>query len=196
MPRFKNCACKPKILAGIEDMGDYFRQQPSTTRLVIYRLLQAPIASLQDDDLDLKAGPKGSFMKGIFEVCKNERDPDCLLVWFGVMRDFLRKYNESSSLTESTFTLFSTYFPITIRATQTPAGVTGDDLKRVLRECFAADDSIASLAVPFLTEKLERGDGMTLSARVSYNRLSNPHVANPALDRYFADVGGVFDAVY
>lgn len=157
-----------EVLDGLGKVGDYFREQPASTRLEVYRLLQTVLSSDT-----IKAGLKsqssepGAFMAGILETCRNERDPACLMVWFGVLQTYITSCVPAVLYIEQAFSVFSSYFPISVRASQTPEGIKGEDLKEALRGCFAAQDDVARLAIPFLVGKMDQGEGLSLSVRVS-----------------------------
>ena len=156
------------ILNAMEHLGDDFRKQTASTRAIVYRLIQSLLSSSSVRKwYEAQTGSRGAFMGGILELCKNERDPACLLDWFSVLSVYMTELQPSADMVEKTFKVFSSYFPITVRASQAPVGITGEDLKASLRNCFSASDDVAQLSIPYLTSKLERGDGVTLSVRVS-----------------------------
>jgi DNA repair/transcription protein MET18/MMS19 len=157
-----------RILEDVPKIKDDFRLQTPATRLEIYELflslIQNPtIAS----ELQHKYGPSSGFMVDLLQLCQHERDPKNLLIWFNILRIFLAEYSTSEEVTQEIFKAFSAYFPISIRSSATPSGVTADDLKGALRQCFSAHRRLSSLTFPYLIEKLDQGDAITVNVKVS-----------------------------
>ncbi|KAH9887783.1 Dos2-interacting transcription regulator of RNA-Pol-II-domain-containing protein [Xylariomycetidae sp. FL2044] len=155
------------IIQSICKLGDDFKLQAPTTRLEIYELV---LSLLQDpavaNDLEYQHGPICGFMTEFIEICRNERDPQNLIVWFEILKTFLQNFSPASEVTSEVFKTFSAYFPISLRASATPSGITADDLKGAVRGCFAAHHRLASLSIPYLINKLDQGDAVTVAVKV------------------------------
>ncbi|KAK3990275.1 MMS19 nucleotide excision repair protein [Cladorrhinum sp. PSN332] len=156
-----------KIIEDVCKIKEDFRLQTAATRLEIYELflhlVQDPAVS---SELQHKYGSSCGFVVDLLELCKNERDPRNLMVWFKILTTLVKDYSPSPEVTEEIFKTFSAYFPITLRASATPIGITAEDLKEALRGCFSAHQRIAALAFPFLMQKLDQGDAVTVSVKV------------------------------
>jgi DNA repair/transcription protein MET18/MMS19 len=72
------------------------------------------------------------------------------------------------------FKAFSNYFPITLRESTTPIGITPEDLKVALRKCFSAHHRLARLAFPYLIQRLDQGDSMKVTVKVRNQTGSYP----------------------
>lgn len=155
-----------EIIGSICAMGDDFPKQVAETRLAIfdlfYQLVTDPKVS---DDLRTRHGDH-DFVVKMLDLFSNERDPKNLIRWFSILGVFLSKYEPSAELTEKIFGAYSAYFPISLRTSKHPSGITPDDLKVSLRGCFAADDRVASHAIPFLIQKLNQGEGVSVDVKV------------------------------
>ncbi|KAK4170126.1 MMS19 nucleotide excision repair protein [Cladorrhinum sp. PSN259] len=156
-----------KIIEDVCKIKEDFRLQTAATRLEIYELflnlIQDPAVS---SELQHKYGPSCGFAVDLFELCKNERDPRNLMVWFNILTTLLKDYSPSAEVTEEIFKTFSAYFPISLRASATPIGITAEDLKEAVRGCFSAHQRLASLAFPFLMQKLDQGDAVTVAVKL------------------------------
>ncbi|OTA54344.1 hypothetical protein K449DRAFT_469543 [Hypoxylon sp. EC38] len=155
------------IIDKVSKLGDDFKLQTPATRLEIYELL---LELLQNpdvaNDLEYRHGNTCGFMTSLLDLCRNERDPQNLMKWFEILKIFLQNFSPSEDVTSEVFKTFSAYFPISLRASATPSGITADDLKNVLRSCFAAHYRLASLAIPYLINKLDQGDAVTVAVKV------------------------------
>lgn len=155
------------IIDRISKLGDDFKLQTPATRLEIYELL---LELLQNpdvaNDLEYRHGTTCGFMTSLLDLCRNERDPQNLMKWFEILKIFLQNFSPSEDVTSEVFKTFSAYFPISLRASATPSGITADDLKNILRSCFAAHYGVASLAIPYLVNKLDQGDAVTVAVKV------------------------------
>ncbi|RYP10292.1 hypothetical protein DL764_000784 [Monosporascus ibericus] len=155
------------IIEGVCKLRDDFKLQAPATRLEIYQLvlglLQDPSVS---NDLEYRHGSTCGFMTGLLDLCRNERDPNNLMKWFDTLKTFLQTFSPSPEVTSEVFKSFSAYFPISLRASATPSGITADDLKGAVRACFSAHHRLASQAIPFLLGKLDQGDAVTVSVKV------------------------------
>ncbi|KAI1862302.1 uncharacterized protein JN550_010309 [Neoarthrinium moseri] len=156
------------IVVGITKLGtEDFKRQTPATRLEIYELLLSLLTNpLVAEDLAYRHGNTCEFMTALIDLCKNERDPQNLIKWFELQRLFLQNFAPVDDVTEEVFKTFSAYFPITLRASATPSGITVDDLKRAVRSCFSAHHRVARLAIPFLLNKLDQGEAVTISVKV------------------------------
>ena len=156
-----------KILDDVCKIKEDFRLQTVATRLEIYNLflslLQDPAVS---SELKHQYGPSCGFAVDLLQVCQNERDPRNLIIWFKILALLLKDYDPSPEVTEELFKVFSAYFPISLRSSATPIGITAEDLKEAVRACFAAHQRVAGHAFPFLIQKLDQGDAVTVAVKV------------------------------
>ncbi|UNI25090.1 hypothetical protein JDV02_010794 [Purpureocillium takamizusanense] len=153
------------IISKVCTLKDDFPRQVAKTRLAVYELLkQLVVDPTIASDLQHRDASSG-FMNDLLQLCQNERDPDCLMVWFGILSYFLANYSPSKEMVEEVYGTFKAYFPITLPRTS-QSKVQPAELKRELRRCFASNDSLAPLAFPFLLGKLDQGDGVTVNVKV------------------------------
>ncbi|CRK26929.1 hypothetical protein BN1708_000715 [Verticillium longisporum] len=156
-----------KIISSICTLKDDFKLQVSETRSVIYDLINVLISRPDvSNDLQYRYGSTSGFMTDLLQLCRNERDPKCLITWFGILKTFLADYSAANELVEEVFNVFSAYFPISLRTSQHPSGITADDLKLALRGCFAAHYRLASLTIPYLVGRLDSGDSVTVNVKL------------------------------
>ncbi|KAG6010824.1 hypothetical protein E4U21_004212 [Claviceps maximensis] len=158
------------IIRKVCNLKDDFPRQLSKTRLAVYELIRtlmfrADVAT----DLKKRDGEDSAFMKDLLLLCGSERDPDCLIVWFDILREFASEYSPSKETLEGVYNAFKAYFPITLPRTA-QSGVTPEELKLQLRKCFSSTDRLASLSLPFLIGKLDQGDGVTVNVKVDVLR--------------------------
>lgn len=158
------------IIGKVCGMKEDFQRQTIKTRLAVYELLRTLISTPEvASNLQQRDGPSSAFMTNLLELCRNERDPDCLIVWFDILRIFLQQYEPTQEVLEAVFAAFKAYYPITLpRLSQ--SGLTPEDLKSQLRKCFSSTYRLASLSLPFLIGKLDQGDGVTVNVKVSWSR--------------------------
>jgi DNA repair/transcription protein MET18/MMS19 len=143
-----------------------FPRQVSKTRLAVFELLRSLITKPEvASDLQYKHGASSGFMNDLLQLCRNERDPSCLMVWFDILAFFLREYSPSQEMIEEVYGTFKAYFPITLPRTS-QSGITPEELKLQLRKCFTSNYALAPLAFPFLLGKLDQGDGVTVNVKV------------------------------
>lgn len=156
-----------KILEDVCKIKEDFRLQTAATRLEVYELfldlIQDPAVS---SELKHKYGSACGFAVDLIQVCQSERDPRNLMIWFKILRLLLVDYDPSPEVTEELFKVFSAYFPISLRSSATPIGITADDLKEAVRSCFSAHHRVATQAFPFLLQKLDQGDAVTVAVKV------------------------------
>ncbi|KAI0478005.1 Dos2-interacting transcription regulator of RNA-Pol-II-domain-containing protein [Xylaria cf. heliscus] len=154
------------ILQSVCKLGDDFKLQAPATRLEIYHLfwglLEIPAVP---NDLEYQHGNTGGFILDLLNLCRNERDPENLMMWFAILKSFLQDFNPSTDITSEIFKTFSAYFPISLRPSATPSTVTTDNLKVALRSCFSAHRRVAGLCIPFLVDKLDKVD-QTVAVKV------------------------------
>ncbi|KAL2129030.1 hypothetical protein VTI74DRAFT_8326 [Chaetomium olivicolor] len=156
-----------RILDDVCKIKEDFRLQTAATRLELYELFLSLVQDLAvSSELKLKYGPSCGFVVDLLQVCQSERDPRNLMVWFKILALFLTDYDPSPEVTEEIFKVFSAYFPISLRSSATPIGITAEDLKEAVRACFAAHQRVASHALPFLIHKLDQGDAVTVAVKV------------------------------
>ncbi|KAK5988962.1 DNA repair/transcription mms19-like protein [Cladobotryum mycophilum] len=156
------------IIQKVCALKDDFPRQTVKTRLEVYKLLRSLIT---DDavvaDLKLRDATNAGYMISLLDLCQSERDPDSLMVWFDILKEFLQRYGPSASeeIIDQVFNAFKAYYPITLpRMSQ--SGITPEELKQQLRKCFSSTDSLAKNAFPFLIGKLDQGDGVTVNVKV------------------------------
>lgn len=158
-----------KIIEDVCKIKEDFRLQTAATRLEIYELFLSLIQdSAVSSELQHKYGSSCGFVVDLLQLSQHERDPRNLMVWFKILALLSRDYDPSPEVTEEIFKAFSAYFPISLRSSTTPIGVTADDLKEAVRACFAAHQRLAALAFPFLMQKLDQGDAVTVAVKVSF----------------------------
>ncbi|KAH6890562.1 Dos2-interacting transcription regulator of RNA-Pol-II-domain-containing protein [Thelonectria olida] len=154
------------IIQKICGLKDDFPRQVAKTRLAIYDLVRLLITTPEVfSDLQHKHGASAGFMVDLLQLCRSERDPECLMVWFDILRVFLVEYTTSKEVLDQVYGNFKLYFPIALpRASNT--GITPEDLKLQLRKCFSANHLLADQIFPFLIGKLDQGDGVTVNVKV------------------------------
>jgi DNA repair/transcription protein MET18/MMS19 len=154
----------------IKALRDDFPRQLAKTRLAVFELLRILIADSKIAEVlrsrhPLREATSTSFMTDLLKLCQNERDPNCLIVWFDVLRRFLSEYEPSQEVIEEVYGAFKAYFPITLpRASQ--SGITPEELKTALRSCFTANYQLAQHTFPFLVGKIDQGEGVTVNVKV------------------------------
>ncbi|KAI6779714.1 MMS19 nucleotide excision repair protein-like protein [Emericellopsis cladophorae] len=154
------------IIQKICTLKDDFPRQLAKTRLAVFELLRSLITNpAVASDLQYKHGASSGFMNDLLALCRNERDPTCLMVWFDVLAFFLQEYEPSQEMIEEVFNTFKAYFPITLPRTST-SGITPEELKQQLRKCFTSTHKLASFTFPFLLGKLDQGEGVTVNVKV------------------------------
>lgn len=154
------------IIQKVCTMGDDFPKQVAETRLSIFNLFHQLVTDPKVG-ADLRKRHKScDFMVQMLDLFGSERDPKNLIRWFSILEVFLSEYEPSPELSERIFGAFSAYFPISLRTSKHPSGITPDDLKISLRGCFAADGRVASHAISFLIQKLNQGEGVTVDVKV------------------------------
>ncbi|KAI0022324.1 Dos2-interacting transcription regulator of RNA-Pol-II-domain-containing protein [Xylariomycetidae sp. FL0641] len=155
------------IIQNICKLGDDFKKQTPATRRQIYELIMKLLKdSTVADALNSQYAGMCGFMIPILDLCRNERDPENLMKWFEILTYFLQNFSPPEEVTTQAFKAFSAYFPIALRASATPSGITADDLKSAVRSCFAAHHRVAGHAIPFLVNKLDQGDAVTVAVKV------------------------------
>ncbi|KAI0889469.1 Dos2-interacting transcription regulator of RNA-Pol-II-domain-containing protein [Annulohypoxylon maeteangense] len=155
------------IITSVCRLGEDFKLQTPATRLELYdlflELLQDPAVA---NDLEYRHGNTCGFITSLLDLCSNERDPQNLMKWFQILGIFLQNFSPSEDVILEVFKTFSAYFPISLRATAAPSGITSDDLKSAVRSCFASHHRVASYAIPYLLNKLDQGDAVTVAVKV------------------------------
>ncbi|KAJ2906082.1 hypothetical protein MKZ38_003119 [Zalerion maritima] len=157
----------PEIIDNLTKLGEEFRRQAPLTRLEVYILLKDLVEDeAVNSELQFKNGATSGFITDLLQMCGNERDPKNLMMWFDILTSFLRDYSPSPEASHEVFKTFSSYFPISLRASATPTGITAEDLKITLRMCFSAHYRISEHVFPYLIQKLDQGDAITVSVKV------------------------------
>ncbi|KAI1386918.1 Dos2-interacting transcription regulator of RNA-Pol-II-domain-containing protein [Hypoxylon trugodes] len=155
------------IITNVCKLGEDFKLQAPSTRLELYELflelLQDPTVA---NDLEYRHGNTCGFITSLLDLCRNERDPQNLMKWFETLKTFLQNFSPSEDVTVEVFKTFSAYFPISLRASAAPSGITADDLKNAVRSCFAAHYRVAGHAIPYLINKLDQGDAVTVAVKI------------------------------
>ncbi|KAK7415410.1 hypothetical protein QQZ08_012351 [Neonectria magnoliae] len=154
------------IIQKVCALKDDFPRQVSKTRLTIYELIRHLMTTPEvSSDLQHKHGSSAGFMVDLLQLCRSERDPECLMVWFDILRVFLIEYSPSKEVLDEVYGTFKLYFPIALpRASQT--GITPEALKLQLRKCFSATHLLSDQTFPFLLGKLDQGDGVIVNVKV------------------------------
>ncbi|KAF2964661.1 hypothetical protein GQX73_g8911 [Xylaria multiplex] len=155
-----------EIIKSVCKLEGDFKLQAPTTRLEIYHLFWSILEIFTKAyDLEYWQSNTNGFILDLLDLCRNERDPENLMMWFATLKVILQDFNPSTDITSEIFKTFSAYFPISLRPSATPSSVTTDDLKVALRSCFSAHHRVASLAIPFLVDKLDKVD-QTVAVKV------------------------------
>ncbi|KAI1426428.1 Dos2-interacting transcription regulator of RNA-Pol-II-domain-containing protein [Xylaria sp. FL1777] len=155
-----------EILQSVSKLGHDFKLQAPTTRLEIYHLFWSLLEILAGAyDSEHWQDDTNGFILDLLDLCRNERDPENLMMWFAILKAFLQDFNPSTDVTSEIFKTFSAYFPISLRSSAIPSTVTTDNLKVALRSCFSAHCRVASLSIPFLVDKLDKVD-QTVAVKV------------------------------
>jgi DNA repair/transcription protein MET18/MMS19 len=155
-----------EIIQKVCALKDDFPRQIAKTRLEVYKLLRQLFSNpAVASDLQHRHGAPSGFMNDLVQLCRSERDPDCLMVWFDILRMFLQEFSPSQEIIEEVYGNFKAYFPITLPRTSQTA-ITPDELKLQLRKCFSSTNRLAPVAIPFLVGKLDQGDGVTVNVKV------------------------------
>ncbi|KAF5681122.1 DNA repair transcription mms19 [Fusarium heterosporum] len=154
------------IIQKICSLKDDFPRQVSKTRLEIYELIRLLMTTPGvSSDLQNTHGSSAGFMLDLIQLCRSERDPECLMVWFDILRLFMSEYTVSQDVLEEVYGVFKPYFPISLpRASQ--VSITPEDLKLQLRKCFSANHLLADKIFNFLLGKLDQGDAVTVNVKV------------------------------
>jgi len=157
-----------KMLDDVCKLKEDFRLQSVATRLEIYELFRSLVQDPSvSSELQHKYGPSCGFVVDLLQLCQHERDPRNLMLWFKIISTLAADYSPSTEVTEEIFKAFSAYFPISLKSSSTVIGITADDLKEAVRNCFAAHQRAAPFAFPFLIQKLDQGDAVTVAVKVS-----------------------------
>ncbi|KAB5530501.1 Dos2-interacting transcription regulator of RNA-Pol-II-domain-containing protein [Coniochaeta sp. 2T2.1] len=155
-----------KIVEEVTKIKEDFRLQTAATRLEVYQLLLRLIQdSAVASELEHKYGASSGFIVDLLSMCQHERDPRDLLVWFKIISVLVSQYSPSEEVVAEIFKAFANYFPITLRESTTQIGVTAEDLKASLRECFSSHQRLAYLAFPYLIQRLDQGDSMKVTVK-------------------------------
>lgn len=155
------------IIISICSLGDDFKNQVAETRAAVYELLDHLLTNADvANDLQYQHGATSGFMTDLLQLCRNERDPKCLMTWFKILKTFLAEFSPAQEVVDEIFSIFSAYFPISLRTSQHPSGITADDLKIALRACFSAHHRVAAKAIPYLVGRLDQGDSVTVNVKV------------------------------
>ncbi|KAK0718914.1 Dos2-interacting transcription regulator of RNA-Pol-II-domain-containing protein [Apiosordaria backusii] len=156
-----------KILEDVCKLKEDFRLQTAVTRLEIYELFLSLVEDpAVSSELQHKYGSACGFALDLLQLCSSERDPRNLMIWFKIIRRLLTEFSPSPEVTEEIFKAFSAYFPISLRSSATPIGITAEDLKEAVRNCFSSHQRVAPFAFPFLMQKLDQGDAVTVAVKV------------------------------
>ena len=168
-------------------LGEDFSRQTVPTRLAVYRLLQLLLSDARTAKELPNTHGTSDVVSTLVRLCSNERDPDCLMLWFGVLRQILSQTELSEPQVDGIYQCFKSYFPITLPRTA-QSQITPNELKSQLRACFSSNHRLAPLVFPFLIGKLDLGDGVTVNVKVCSTYSSNRRKPLPLLicaARYF-----------
>ncbi|KAM0346589.1 hypothetical protein ACHAPU_005301 [Fusarium lateritium] len=154
------------IIQKVCSLKDDFPRQVSKTRLEIYELIRLLMTTPGvSSDLQNTHGSSAGFMLDLVQLCRSERDPECLMVWFDILRLFMSEYTVSQDVLEEVYGVFKPYFPISLpRASQ--VSITPEELKLQLRKCLSANHLLADKVFNFLLSKLDQGDAVTVNVKV------------------------------
>ncbi|KAL2269775.1 hypothetical protein VTJ83DRAFT_1959 [Remersonia thermophila] len=156
-----------KVLEDVCKIKEDFRLQMATTRLELYELFHSLVRDpAVASELKQKHGAACGFAVDLLQLCHSERDPRNLMVWFKTLALLVSDFDPSPEVTEEIFKTFSAYFPISLRSSATPIGITAEDLKEAVRACFSAHQRLAKHAFPFLLQKLDQGDAVSVPVKV------------------------------
>ncbi|KAI6365169.1 hypothetical protein MCOR25_005463 [Pyricularia grisea] len=159
------------IIQSIVSMRDDFRLQTPQTRLEIYKFIQSLLENEAiSSQLQHVYGTSGGIAIDLLQLCGHERDPNCLIQWFKIIQSLVQLFDFSADVHDEIFKTFSAYFPISLRSTATPSGVTIEDLKSSIRACFASSHKLARLSFPFLIQKLDQGDAISIPVKTDILR--------------------------
>ncbi|XWW93570.1 hypothetical protein V2A60_001504 [Cordyceps javanica] len=157
------------IIRKVCALKDDFPRQIAKTRLAVYQLLHSLI-SHKDVAANIKRRDDATgFIVELIDLCRSERDPDSLLVWFDILYTYMLQYSPEKDVLEHVYGSFKAYFPITLPRTA-QSKVTPEELKSQLRKCFSAHHALADNTIPFLVGKLDQGDGVTVNVKVDVLR--------------------------
>ncbi|KAM7190286.1 MMS19 nucleotide excision repair protein [Naviculisporaceae sp. PSN 640] len=160
-----------KMVEDVLKIKEDFRLQTAVTRLEIYELF---LSLFQDQsvnsELQHKYGTSQGFIIDLLQLCQHEKEPKNLLVWFKILPVLAADYAPSQDITEEIFKAFSAYFPISIKSPAALIGITVEDLKEAVRNCFSAHRRLAPLVFPFLMQKLDQGDAGNAAVKVDILR--------------------------
>ncbi|KAK1982427.1 Dos2-interacting transcription regulator of RNA-Pol-II-domain-containing protein [Colletotrichum cereale] len=155
------------IIKSVCSLQDDFKAQVADTRAAVYELLSYLITNPDvANDLQYQHGTTAGFITDLLQLCRNERDPRCLMTWFNILKVFLSEYSPAPEVVDEIFSIFSAYFPISLRTSQHPSGITAEDLKLALRACFSAHHRVAGKAIPYLLGRLDQPDSVTVNVKV------------------------------
>ncbi|GKT63500.1 DNA repair transcription protein [Colletotrichum tofieldiae] len=155
------------IIQSVCSLSDDFKAQVADTRAAVYELLDHLITNPDVvNDLQYQHGTTSGFITDLLQLCRNERDPRCLMTWFKILKVFLSEYSPAPEVVDEIFGIFSAYFPISLRTSQHPSGITADDLKLALRACFSAHHRVAGKAIPYLLGRLDQPDSVTVNVKI------------------------------
>ncbi|KKA30427.1 hypothetical protein TD95_004374 [Thielaviopsis punctulata] len=160
------------MLHSVCSMADDFRNQIPVTRLAVYDLFATCLSnSAIAADLRAKQAADPILIREVLAMCHSERDPKNIMRWFGLLAVFLADFAPlPADVSQEIFATFSAYFPISLRTSQHPSGITAEDLKTALRKCFIASPEMAEHAFPFLLGKIEQGSGVTVNVKLDIIR--------------------------
>ncbi|KAF4341393.1 DNA repair transcription mms19 [Fusarium beomiforme] len=154
------------IIQKVCSLKDDFPRQVSKTRLEIYELIRLLMTTRGvASDLQNTHGSSAGFMLDLIQLCRSERDPECLMVWFDILRLFMSEYTVSPDVLEEVYGVFKPYFPISLPR-ESQVSITPEDLKMQLRKCFSANHLLADKVFPFLLGKLDQGDAVTVNVKL------------------------------
>ncbi|KAJ2966306.1 hypothetical protein NQ176_g10211 [Zarea fungicola] len=157
------------VIQKVCTLKDDFSRQIPKTRLAVYNLLRSLISHKEVTTSVKRRDDTTGFIVELIELCRSERDPDCLLVWFDILYIYMLQYAPEKDVLEQVYSSFKAYFPITLPRTA-QSKVTPDELKSQLRKCFSAHRALADNTIPFLVGKLDQGDGVTVNVKVDVLR--------------------------
>ncbi|CAG8494992.1 1280_t:CDS:10, partial [Ambispora gerdemannii] len=129
-----------------------------------------------------------NFVFGFVQVMDGEKDPRNLLLVFSLVKYIITNFDISEHV-EDFFEVTFCYFPITFKPPPDDVyGITADDLKVGLRECFSATPHFANQAMPLLLEKLASSSGNAKKDSMETLAACAPVYGANALTPYLEDL--------
>ncbi|QPG77128.1 hypothetical protein FOA43_004532 [Brettanomyces nanus] len=125
--------------------------QLASTRCVAFDILRDLLSKFEDH---LVACLNDQFIDAFVNITTNEKDPKNLMSSFQLNKSISMKFDIGAK-EEDMFDCIFCYFPISFKAPDNnPYEITGDQLKKALRDCMSSNSVYAKEAFPNLVEKM------------------------------------------